>query len=176
MSQIHPVQLLLDEHVVIESVLAAFEMKLLHLRESPFPIPWFSSALDFFHHFVEGCHHNREEELVFPHLRDAGLLDQHDSGKAYLDKVEAAMKAVQAGDPQGPEEFRREGLAYVQFLRDHINQEDELLHWVANRPATELDILRLHEGASPKGFHQMDEETYERYLALADSLSATLAV
>ena len=47
---------------------------------------------------------------------------------------------------------------------------------MANRPATELDILRLHEGASPEGFHQMDEETYERYLALADSLSATLAV
>ena len=172
MSQIHPVQSLLDEHILIEAVLEAFEAKLQRLPGVVFPAPWLADALDFFTNFVEGCHHNREEELVFPHLREAGLLQEHDAGTASVKKLQASMEAAGRGDPQAIENLRREGLDYVQFLRDHISREDELLHRVASQPATEQEILRLQEGAAPEQFHRMDQETYERYVALADALSA----
>jgi len=86
MSRIHPVQVLLDEHRLIEEVLGAFESNLGGLPSTPFPGQWFFESLDFFRHFVEGCHHDKEEELVFPQLRAAGLIQEHDAGSAYLDR------------------------------------------------------------------------------------------
>jgi hemerythrin-like domain-containing protein len=172
--QIHPVQVLLDEHVVIENVLAAFEAKVLPLPEAPFTAQWFGGALDFFQHFVEGCHHNREEELVFPQLRDAGLIKEHDSGSEYLAQLQASFEGASRGESEALARFRSTGLAYTRFMRDHINREDELLHWAAGRPVQEDEIQRLQEESSPEKFHVMDEEIYNSYLALADFLCGTL--
>ncbi|MBI3666755.1 MAG: hemerythrin domain-containing protein [Acidobacteria bacterium] len=171
MSQIHPVQILLDEHRTIEGVLDAFEDALLRLDRVPFPTQWFSEALDFFRHFVEGCHHNKEEELFFPQLRKAGFLEPHESGVAYLERIQKTFQAAAGSDRQAIDAFRREGLDYVRFLRQHIRWEDELMHHVASLPQREEEIQRLQEGARPPQFHQMDEETYEKYLALAEKLS-----
>lgn len=172
MSRIHPVQLLLDEHRLIEDVLNAFEEKLRGLPAAPFSGNWFFDALDFFRHFVEGCHHNREEELVFPELRAAGLLEEHDAGTSYLDRLEAILPRAWDGDFNAVDQLRHEGLAYIHFLRDHIAREDELLHWVARQPSSEEEIDRLQGEAEPEHYHHMDPETYQKYLAAADKLLA----
>ena len=174
MGQIHPVQVLLDEHAVIENVLAAFEAKLTPLPEAPFAADWFGAALDFFRHFVEGCHEDREEGLLFPQLREAGLTEGHEAGAVYLDELDAFFGAASRGDPGAVDRFRSAGLAYARFLRDHIQREDELLHWAATRPVGEDEIQRLQEGASPEKFHHLDQELYDSYLALADFLCGTL--
>ena len=175
MSRIHPVQLLLDEHRLIEDVLGAFETKLRGLPATPFPGQWFLDVLDFFRHFVEGCHHNKEEEMIFPQLRAAGLLEQHDAGGAYLDRLESGLPAAWDGDWNAVDRFRSEGLAYVRFLRDHIAREDELLHWVARQPVNEQEIDRLQEEAEPEHFHQMSYEIYQKYLVVADKLLSNQA-
>ncbi len=175
MSQIHPVQALLDEHRLIEEVLLRFEAKLRALPSTPFPGQWFHDAVDFFRHFVEGCHHNREEEVVFPELRAAGLLEQHDAGSEYLDRVEASLPRAWDGDWNAIDQFRHEGLAYVRFLRDHIRREDELLHWVARQPVDEREIHRLQAEAEPERFHHMDAGTYQKYMEEADRLLSEAA-
>lgn len=175
MSQIHPVQVLLDEHRTIEGVLDAFEATLLRLEQTPFPTQWLGDALGFFRNFVEGCHHNKEEDLFFPQLRKSGFLEEHKSGIPYLENVEKHFQAAAGGEPQAIESFRRDGREYVGFLRQHIRWEDELMHHVAALPHSDAEIQRFQEGARPQQFHQMDEETYEKYLALADKLSAKVA-
>jgi hemerythrin-like domain-containing protein len=170
MSRIHPVQLLLDEHRVIEDVLASMEAKVRRLPEAPFPGQWFFDALDFFRHFVEGCHHNREEEIVFPQLRAAGLLEEHDAGAGYLDRLDATLARAWDGDWNAIDQFRHEALAYIHFLREHISREDELLHWVAQQPLDEAEIDRLQDEAEPERYHHMPPETYQKYLAVAERL------
>jgi hemerythrin-like domain-containing protein len=167
--------MLLDEHRLIEDVLNALEGRLRGLPTTPFPGRWFHEALDFFRHFVEGCHHNKEEEIVFPQLRAAGLLEQHDAGSAYLDRLDGILPRAWDGDFNAVDQFRHEGLAYVRFLREHINREDELLHWVARQPSTEEEIQRLQQEADPEQYHHMDSETYQKYLVAADRLLADQA-
>lgn len=175
MSRIHPVQQLLDEHRLIEDILNVFAGRLRGLPAAPFSGNWFHDALDFFRHFVEGCHHNREEEIVFPQLRAAGLLEQHDAGAAYLDRLEAILPSAWDGDFNAIDQFRHEGLAYVHFLREHINREDELLHWVTRQPSTEKEIDRLQDEADPEQYHHMDSETYQKFMTVAIHLLASQA-
>ena len=175
MSQIHPVQALLDDHRVIEGVLNIFEAKLSARPHEPFPGCWLADALEFFRHFVEGCHHDKEEHVVFPALRVPELLEEHRSGAAYLDRLEIFLQAARCGEAPAREAFRREGLAYVAFLRDHVRREDILLHWVARQPASAAEIERLQEGFSPEEFHQMSEESHQAYMALAERLCAAKA-
>jgi hemerythrin-like domain-containing protein len=174
-SRIHPVQQLLDEHRLIEDILNAFAGRLRGLPAAPFSGNWFFNALDFFRHFVEGCHHNREEEIVFPQLRAAGLLEEHDAGAAYLDRLETILPSAWDGDFNAIDQFRHEGLAYIHFLREHIIREDELLHWVAGQPSTEKEIDRLQDEAEPEQYHHMDSETYQKYVAVANRLLASQA-
>ena len=175
MSQIHPGQTLLDEHRVIEGVLNAFEARLLKLPSRPIPGQWLTGAMDFFRHFVEACHHNKEEELVFPRLRESGLLAQHDTGAEFLDRLEQTIDRAGSGEPRAVEDFGEAGLAYVRFLREHIRQEDEILHWAASQPMSDVSVEQFQQEASPEQFHQMSEETYEKYVALAERLGAAEA-
>lgn len=175
MSQIHPVQFLLDDHRVIEDVLNAFENRIEKLPESPLKPSWMGDALAFFRNFVEGCHHSREEALLFPYLRVAGLLEEHECGARFVEGLEAHLAAARQGDMVATRALRREGLAYVEFVRKHIRKEDALLHEVARQPATRAEISRLYEEADPEQFHEMDQNTYESYLALADSLCSARA-
>lgn len=178
MSQIHPVQILLDEHRTIETVLDRLEATLGTLDGIPFPASWLTRALSFFRYFVEGAHHAKEEERFFPALHQAGLIEQithHPDGVACLDEVERHLTAAASGDRQAVENLRYAGLAYVRFLREHITREDEVLHRAATQPATALELVRLQERAQPRPFHQLDDEIYETYLSLAKELIATRA-
>jgi hemerythrin-like domain-containing protein len=174
-SQIHPVQFLLDDHRVIEDVLNAFERKLAPLPEGALPVFWLADALRFFRRFVEGCHHNREETLIFPYLRVAGLLEEHESGERYVQRLEAHLAEARKGDREAVIALRRDGLAYAQLLREHIRKEDVLLHEVARQPGPRDEINRLYEEASPEQFHEMTDNTYEDFLALADALCSVRA-
>jgi hemerythrin-like domain-containing protein len=178
MSQIHPVQVLLDEHRTIEAVLARLGASLVTLDHAPVPANWLARALDFFRYFVEGVHHAKEEERYFPALQQAGLIGavtHHPDGRGLLEEAAKHLEAAASGDPQAIENLRRAGLAYVKFLRDHITSEDEALHRAAAQPATALELVRLQEQAQPEPQRQIDEEIYEEYLRLADELMAARA-
>lgn len=171
MSQIHPVQVLLDEHQIIEGVLNAFGARLRRRPRGAFPAEWFNEAVSFFRHFVEGCHESREEELIFPRLQVPALLEEHKAGTDYLTQLETSLAAVLRGNGAAVESFRRQGLAYIRFLRQHIDREDEWLHRLALEPLAEEEILRLQEDASPERFHHVDQKAYDRCVALAEKLS-----
>ncbi|HYM10463.1 MAG TPA: hemerythrin domain-containing protein [Bryobacterales bacterium] len=178
MSQIHPVQILLDEHRAIETVLDRLEATLATLDQIPFPASWLTRAMSFFRYFVEGAHHTKEEERFFPALQQAGLIEQvthHLAGVAWLDEAERRLGAAASGDREAIDSLRQAGLAYVSFLREHIAREDEVLHRAATQPATALELVRLHERALPRPLQQLDEEIYEKYLCLAKELTATRA-
>jgi hemerythrin-like domain-containing protein len=89
--------------------------------------------------FADRCHHGKEEDLLFPRLRDKGagaplavFLEDHVEGRGYL-----ATLAGGAPAPARAAAARR----YVGLLRDHIQREDEVLFPMAD------DVLSLEEHA-----------------------------
>ena len=61
----HPVEILSDEHRLIERMLTEVETRV--LRDEPgVPVDFVETALDFFSSFADGSHHHKEERVLFP--------------------------------------------------------------------------------------------------------------
>jgi hemerythrin-like domain-containing protein len=94
-----------------------------------------SDMVDFTRNFTDGCHHAKEEKILFPLLeeRDAAsrgtvavLLSEHEGGRLAMRAIADALRRV------GTEEEARKAVAknladYAFVLRLHINKEDTLL-------------------------------------------------
>src|SRR5664279_2580400 len=94
MTTTHPVDVLMSEHRTIERVLAAVETRLADSAGGVFPYEFMSEALDFFRNFADGCHHAKEEEMLFTRMEQRGIarecgpigcmLKEHVQGRNYL--------------------------------------------------------------------------------------------
>ena len=70
----HPTEVLSNEHRVIECRLDEMEGRIAAGRRGRgFDRAYFDEALDFFRHFADGCHHAKEENLLFPLLKERGM-------------------------------------------------------------------------------------------------------
>lgn len=108
------------------------------------------SFIDFFRSFADGYHHHKEEEALFPALRDVGLvppvmvmLGEHEQGRALLKSMEAALPAL-TGPIEGRAHFAALARDYADLLRAHIEKENNVLFQMASRalsPATSAAIL-----------------------------------
>jgi hemerythrin-like domain-containing protein len=99
--------------------------------DGPVLLPW---LLDFFETYMDGWHHAREEQLVFPTLAGAGLphhgpllatlRSEHDGGRALLAEMRAGGPTL-VGALQ----------AFAVLVRAHIQVETEtLLPLLESRP------------------------------------------
>ena len=148
-----PINVLIEEHRVIEKVLAAFEARLSDLPEGRFAPDFFEQALDFFRDFADACHHGKEEAQLFPVMeqrgvaRDGGpigcMMHEHDFGRSCLKSVRTNLPAAAEGDQRAREAMRDAGLAYVNMLREHIFKEDNILFQMARRALTPADLNTL---------------------------------
>lgn len=93
----------------------------------------------FFQEFADQCHHGKEEEFLFPALKDAGLdapgatqqdlLAEHEAGRQ-------ALRAMQSQASQPGPGFTDAAEHYAAHLRQHIARENaELLPWVDQKLA-----------------------------------------
>ena len=78
-----PIQQLMEEHRVIEQVLAALEAAA--RRELQFP--FYEQAVDFIVNFADGCHHAKEEDRLFPMGRSHLDADELRILRARFDEV-----------------------------------------------------------------------------------------
>src|ERR1051326_6848001 len=99
-----PTEVLSREHRAIEKMLAELEDEIRRAQAGgPFPRAFFDQALDFFRNFADGCHHAKEENLLFPRMKERGvpehggpigvMLSEHDEGRAYLKAVRENLDA-----------------------------------------------------------------------------------
>ena len=150
----HPTEVLSREHRVIETKLDALEAEIRAAESGgPFRRDFFDEALDFFRHFADGCHHAKEENLLFPLLRERGMpqnggpigvmLAEHDEGRAYLKAVRDHLDAAAGGSRAAQEEVFRNSSGYIQLLRNHIYKEDNVLFRMAQMILQPDDVAEL---------------------------------
>jgi len=177
----HPTQVLMDEHRVIERVLTALENKIEELDQGPFPREFFDKALDFFANFADRCHHGKEEERLFPLLKERGIPDQggpigvmvheHTVGRKHLAAIRSHLDAAERRERRDVWMIRSESLAYIRLLREHIQKEDNILFVMARRVLTPDDVERLQREFACVEQHHIGSGVHERYVALAEELS-----
>jgi hemerythrin-like domain-containing protein len=174
-------EILMNEHRVIERVLSAMEAAVHRLQAGDeVDAAFFIDATEFIRGFADGCHHHKEEGVLFKAMNAAGMprdqgpvavmLAEHEQARALTRGLREAAEKLQAGDEDAKALIIRNAQSYAALLREHIAKEDQVLFPMA-------------EGVIPKSQHERvladfdkveHEETgagvHEKYLALADKL------
>ena len=148
------IDLLMEEHHALESVLNALEAAAKRLRDGePVPDGTLEDIFLFCRRFTDGCHHLNEEQILFPALAAHGLtpdmtpmsalVAQHESGRAFLTELQRAYDRFGAGDQSARGEVYILAREYVGMLREHIWIENHYFRSPAAKALTAEEDARL---------------------------------
>lgn len=177
-------EILVHEHQVISQALAVLDAVALRLAAGEHvPPDTLESLTDFFAQFADGCHHAKEEGILFPALKvggagDAGpmaqLLAEHEEGRRLVGRLKRDLRLV-GRDPAARERFVNAARAYVALLEQHIAMENEVFFPDAETLLTEEgdraitaafdrhEALEMGPGVHER-FHRMLDDLTKRYL------------
>lgn len=174
-------QVLSEEHRVIEQVLDVLEAGADRLDRGGDVRPeFFLLATDFIRGFADGCHHQKEENVLFLRITEQGIpvqgspvgvmLAEHELGRQYTRAMRSAAQDMQAGDPDASNRAIESARSYVALLRQHIIKEDHILFPMAD----EVIPVELYDSVWEDFERVEHEETgegvHEKYLAMAKEL------
>jgi hemerythrin-like domain-containing protein len=178
-------EILMDEHRVIERVLTAMEkaIEAINAGKSVKPI-FFLAAAEFIKGFADGCHHAKEEKVLFEAMVQAGIpkaggpvgmmLLEHEQGRAFVRAMRAGAEKWQSGDDSGRKEVMTAAKGYVDLLHAHIYKEDNILFPLANDaipPDTQEQVAKDFERIERE---ETGEGVHEKYLTLAEKLEKSV--
>lgn len=179
-------EILMAEHRNIERVLGALETAVDKLEAGEVVRPsFFGDATTFIREYADGCHHRKEEDVLFRAMVQAGMpkdggpigvmLAEHEQARAYTRTMREGAARWQEGDPSAQEAVCRAARAYAALLREHIMKEDEILF-----PLAAARISAGHQQSVSDEIATLDDAeerdgTHRRLLDLADALVAEVA-
>lgn len=179
-------QVLMEEHQVILRVLKSLEAGADRLAAGqPIRSDFFLEAASFIKGFADGCHHKKEEGVLFVKMEQNGvqnqggpigmMLAEHEQGRVFTRGMHEAAQRWQSGDASAAGAIEANARNYVNLLRQHIYKEDMILFPMADRA-----IPSDQQEAVWQGFEHVEHEetgagVHEKYLALAESLEMEVA-
>jgi hemerythrin-like domain-containing protein len=173
--------ILMEEHAVIERVLDTLESAAEKLDNEQMVRPgFFIEAADFARGFADGCHHKKEEGVLFEAMSDHGvpvqggpigvMLHEHEQGRDYTRAMREAAQRLAAGEAQASQEVSRNAHGYVALLRQHIFKENNVLFPMANRVIPPEAQDKIVEDFEHVEHEETGEGVHEKYLAMANAL------
>lgn len=164
----NPIERLMDEHRVIESVMDALDAYV-DADQALAPQADLAGFTTVLRDFADAFHHGKEEDILFAAMvdhgfpRDSGpigvMLHEHDLGRSHV----RALAALSTVDSPWTDEQRRtiadHAHAFTSLLRAHIQKEDQILYPMA--------LTHLPEG-SLAGMAVRFDEFESRQLAAPD--------
>ncbi|GFO82626.1 MAG: cation-binding protein [Methyloceanibacter sp.] len=131
-AQIGAIQVLRDEHRVIEEVLDA-------RLDRHWDAAFFRQSIDFLGGFADGCHHAKEEKALI--LESAGIsreggpigcmLSEHETGRDYARVIGEHLDASGRGDTNAARSIHDTIAACIATIRVHVYKEDDILSRLA---------------------------------------------
>lgn len=175
------IDILMNEHRVIEQVLGSLETFAARVRQGESPDrATVKQYADFFHKFADTCHHGKEEDLLFERMcesgfpRDVGpiavMKSDHVQGRNH---VAALAKLADGSGPLDETERRsliEHATTYASMLRAHILKEDTVLYPWALRAVAPDQMDGLVEAFNAFERDVTGEHEHERYHRLAHEL------
>jgi len=178
--------ILMEEHRIIERVLAALERAAtLADRGRPVRPGLFLEAADFIQDFADGSHHHKEEGVLFGAMIEAGvpreggpiavMLAEHEQARRYTRAMREAAEHWESGDEEARASATRAARAYAALLRQHIAKEDQILFPLAGQAipaAQQAKVLSDYSKVEPE---DVRNAVRAKYIALAESIEGELA-
>jgi len=172
---------LMKEHRLIERGIAALEAGTLKLEAGVDVRPgFFLDATDFVRDFADGCHHKKEEDILFITMAGKGvpvqggpigvMLAEHEQGRMYNRGIKSGVEKLQAGDPSGQVEIIQNGRGYAALLRQHIAKEDGILFPMAERVIPPPEQEQMWQDFDRVEREEIGDGVYEKYLAFVETL------
>ncbi len=177
-------EILMEEHRVIGRVLDSVELAAnrLAVGESV-PMEFFIKTTDFIKGFADGCHHKKEENVLFPAMeangmpREAGpvgaMLADHDEGRRLTRALREAAERAQRGDAHAVSLVVENALGYVTLLRQHIQKENNVLFPMADQVIPTEEHAQVAERFEHIEHEETGEGIHEKYLGIAAELERT---
>ncbi len=176
------IQVLMDEHRVIEQVLACLaKMAERCQREGRLDAEPARDAVEFFRNFADRCHHGKEEQKLFPMMESRGfsplagptavMRQEHERGRELLGEMRAAIDGAAAGQPREVVDFVRAASSYAQFLHEHIHKEDHVLFPMAERMLGPNALDELAESFDRVEREEVGEGVHDSWLKRANALA-----
>lgn len=163
------IHLMMEEHRHILAFLSVLRTACCRVLEgAEIPVEDFRSMVQFARCYADQHHHGKEEQILFremrthlgsagTHLIQHGMLVEHNLGRMYLTRLEAALERYES-DPSTRDklEILTEASAWANLLEDHIEKEDQVVYPFARRSlsrevlqAMDCEVQRLEEAAGP---------------------------
>ncbi len=182
----NPTEVLMEEHDVIQGVLDSLGAAAGRAEQGRNVTPgFFIAAADFFKGFADGCHHRKEENVLFPAMAESGvptrggpievMLAEHEQGRQLIRSLRAAADAWEAGDPSARRTVVESARSYIRLLRGHINKENNVLFPMAERTLPPEKQAQVAEAFEHVEHEETGEGVHERYLGLAEELEHEIA-
>jgi len=175
-------QILRQEHEVILGVLDATE-KTANAIESGSTVPAevLQGTVDFLRRFADAQHHGKEEDHLFPKLRQslpmAGgsvsmMLMEHQVGRSHIARMAAAAKSHAEGNLAAGAEWADAALYYAALLREHIYKENNILFAMAEQVLTPCEQEQLASAFAEVDAQKIGDAEGKRLLQIAENLCA----
>lgn len=168
------------DHRVIERVIGVLELALLRLEQGKaIDGELLRKVIEFLKGFADSCHHQKEEQALFPKLAERGIpveggpigvmLYEHEKGRRYISGLAEGVKALDGNQEQARRLILENGQGYAWLLRDHIQKEEHILFQLADGVLTTGDQRELVQKFEHLE-HHMGEGLHDRFVKLVEEL------
>lgn len=173
--------MLMDEHRLIQKVLDWGEAEIARIDEGrPPDTAKLIQAVDFIRNFADGCHHAKEEGLLFKRLVEKGMpaqggpiavmLHEHELGRAHVAALADALAEADRGEARALAALREHLAGYIALLRAHIHKEDHALFPMADRLLSAEDQEALRHDFERVEREEVGAGVHGKYQRLAEEL------
>ncbi len=135
----YPIEILLDEHKLVERVIKLVEKvrsKLKKKKEIPATSFW--KLVDFLRSYADVIHHSKEEDILFMQMREheaelsekvwdqiGVLIDEHIQGLDLANEMHKAIRDYQRGSVSARKRILRSVTSYVDIMKAHFKSEED---------------------------------------------------
>lgn len=177
------IEILMDEHRLIEQVLGSLETFVVEVEGGLGPQRLlFADYGAFFREFADACHHGKEEDILFQRMLERGfpresgplavMYHEHKVGRGHV----SALRQVGTGEgPLAAVETQlalESAGAFIPLLRAHILKEDRILYPMAARLLTGPELDAMETDFEAFEARMRGDGTYDRLHQLAERLTA----
>jgi hemerythrin-like domain-containing protein len=141
---------LMEDHALILEALDIMEQ--ITTTDNP-DIEQLDIIISFIKEFADGCHHGKEERLLFPKLIEKGMpgkqgpigvmLMEHDKGRAYVKSMAENIHLYKEGNKKALQDAYLAMKGYISLLRVHIHKENSILFRMADNILTAEEQSQL---------------------------------
>jgi len=113
-------------------------------------------AIAFIQGFADKCHHGKEEDVLFPIMKEARirgaedlirvLIIEHNMGREYIGAMVEAVNAYKSNDIEVLAKISQNAMKYVRLLDPHMDNENSTLFPMADNSLSEAQQAEMAEG------------------------------